>query len=96
MNTACALIIWVAVFGAALIYYAIQKEEPTYEENRKKCFRAGGTILLATIVFFIVLISNTELSDNPWYTFSKDYVSLVGSVVGGNLFVNGILKKTKG
>lgn len=93
MSIVIALGAWLFFTTAALALYCLQAKEPSHESNRKRSLWSGLIITAATLAMFIFLLKTDEagkLAD-----FAKDYVSLLGSVIGGNLLVQGMQKKLK-
>lgn len=93
METHQILIGWLAITSIALITYSLQKN-PTPEGNRTMNLWAGSAIIFATTVAMIFILDHPS-GGRFEEAFIREYLSIIGSVIGGGLFVRGIQKKTK-
>lgn len=91
--TTTALIIWGVFFIAGLLIYSFQKKKPTFEGNRKRSLWSGGLIVFAT-ASLVIFFSAQDMTDQV-NIFAKDFVLLLGGIIGGSLFSSGIQKQTE-
>ena len=86
MKDTIILIAWFVGLIVGLVFIAGPKEM-SFEQNRRRSLVAGSIITGGTLLL-MALVSKTDLGN-----YVKEFIVMLGSVIGGGLLLQGMQKK---